>query len=189
MRGFVLRFNVAAVKTSLEPAKPNEFERSFFNLRPDGYPPYYEQDIKRAELIELVQSEKGKASAEALEHAAAGKKGDKALDLQSGPRAASPITDGDRDVHGRSFDIEEQPESRIIERLRIPVTSSRDWVDRTSEDASAGLSASTLRTNRQYSTSVTPTSPVNEAEFPCNLTHITSAKGQSVVADETLGGI
>ncbi|CAD6591799.1 MAG: hypothetical protein ASARMPRED_005610 [Alectoria sarmentosa] len=56
MRGFVLRFDVAAVRTSLEPSKPTELGRSRQNPRlvtRDGDPPYYEQEAKEAEATEL----------------------------------------------------------------------------------------------------------------------------------------
>ncbi|CAF9930051.1 hypothetical protein IMSHALPRED_008076 [Imshaugia aleurites] len=56
MRGFVLRFDVAAVPTSLEPSKPTELGRSRQNPRlvtRDGDPPYYEQEAKKAEATEL----------------------------------------------------------------------------------------------------------------------------------------
>ena len=56
MRGFVLRFDVAAVPTSLEPAKPTPLGRSRQNPRlvtRDGDPPYYHQEVKIAEAIEL----------------------------------------------------------------------------------------------------------------------------------------
>ena len=56
MRGFVLRFDVAAVPTSLEPSKPTALGRSRQNPRlvtRDGDPPYYEQDAKEAEATEL----------------------------------------------------------------------------------------------------------------------------------------
>ena len=56
MRGFILRFDVNAVQTSLEASKPDELGRSLYKLRPgphaDGDPPYYEQDPERAENIE-----------------------------------------------------------------------------------------------------------------------------------------
>ena len=56
MRGFVLRFNVAAVPTSLEPSKPTVIGRSRQTPRlvtRDGDPPYYEQEAKKAEATEL----------------------------------------------------------------------------------------------------------------------------------------
>lgn len=56
MRGFVLRFDVAAVRTSLEPSKPTPLGRSRQNPRlvtRDGDPPYYEQEVKKAEATEL----------------------------------------------------------------------------------------------------------------------------------------
>ena len=56
MRGFVLRFEVAAVPTSLEPSKPTALGRSRQNPRlvtRDGDPPYYEQEVKKAEATEL----------------------------------------------------------------------------------------------------------------------------------------
>lgn len=56
MRGFVLRFDVAAVPTSLEPSKPTALGRSRQNPRlvtRDGDPPYYEQEAKKAEATEL----------------------------------------------------------------------------------------------------------------------------------------
>ena len=56
MRGFVLRFDVAAVRTSLEPSKPTALGRSRQNPRlvtRDGDPPYYEQEAKKAEATEL----------------------------------------------------------------------------------------------------------------------------------------
>ncbi|KAL8722268.1 MAG: hypothetical protein Q9225_001215 [Loekoesia sp. 1 TL-2023] len=58
MRGFVLRFRVNAVKTPLVPSKPDELGRSLHRLRQepilDGVAPYYEQDLKRAEIIESI---------------------------------------------------------------------------------------------------------------------------------------
>lgn len=56
MRGIVLRFDVAAVPTSLEPSKPTALGRSRQNPRlvtRDGDPPYYEQEAKKAEATEL----------------------------------------------------------------------------------------------------------------------------------------
>ena len=56
MRGFVLRFDVAAVPTSLVPSKPTALGRSRQNPRlvtRDGDPPYYEQEVKKAEATEL----------------------------------------------------------------------------------------------------------------------------------------
>ena len=56
MRGFVLRFDVAAVPTSLEPSKPTALGRSRQNPRlvtRDGDPPYYHQEAKTAEATEL----------------------------------------------------------------------------------------------------------------------------------------
>lgn len=61
MRGFVLRFDVAAVPTSLEPSKPTALGRSRQNPRlvtRDGDPPYYEQNAKKAEATELDQCRK-----------------------------------------------------------------------------------------------------------------------------------
>ena len=55
MRGFVLRFDVAAVPTPLEPSKPTALGRSRQNPRlvnRDGDPPYYEQEVKKAEATE-----------------------------------------------------------------------------------------------------------------------------------------
>ena len=57
MRGFVLRFRVAAVRTSLEPKEPSTLGQSLFKLRERGEPPYYEQDEERARAIELTHCE------------------------------------------------------------------------------------------------------------------------------------
>ncbi|KAL9596875.1 MAG: hypothetical protein Q9219_005501 [cf. Caloplaca sp. 3 TL-2023] len=58
MRGFVLRFPVNTVRTSLIPSKPDELGRDLHRLRQgtisDGDAPYCEQDPKRAELIESI---------------------------------------------------------------------------------------------------------------------------------------
>lgn len=55
MRGFILRFNVNAVKTSLTPSKPDDSSRSLHKLREgslaEGEAPYYEQDYRGAETI------------------------------------------------------------------------------------------------------------------------------------------
>ena len=56
MRGFVLRFDVAAVRTPLEPSKPTVLGRSRQNPRlvtRDDDPPYYEQEVKKVEATEL----------------------------------------------------------------------------------------------------------------------------------------
>ena len=61
MRGFVLRFNVATVPTSLQPSKPTALGRSRQNPRlvnRDGDPPYYEQEVKKAEATELAHCRK-----------------------------------------------------------------------------------------------------------------------------------
>lgn len=61
MRGIVLRFNVGAVPTSLEPSKPTKLGRSRQTPRlvtRDGDPPYYEQEAKKAEATELDQCRK-----------------------------------------------------------------------------------------------------------------------------------
>lgn len=53
MRGFVLRFNVAAVPTSIEPVPPDAIGRSRYNPRLDGDPPYFPQILMEAEAEEL----------------------------------------------------------------------------------------------------------------------------------------
>ncbi|MCJ1229976.1 hypothetical protein MMC12_006647 [Toensbergia leucococca] len=53
MRGFVLRFDVAAVKTSLEPVEPDEDGRKLQIPSPDGDSPYHKQDAEQAISIEL----------------------------------------------------------------------------------------------------------------------------------------
>ena len=56
MRGFVLRFDVAAVPKSLEPSEPTTLGRSRQVPRlviRDGDPPYYEQEYKKTEATEL----------------------------------------------------------------------------------------------------------------------------------------
>ncbi|KAL9065499.1 MAG: hypothetical protein Q9161_008204 [Pseudevernia consocians] len=61
MRGFVLRFDVAAVPTSLEPSKPTTLGRSRQNPRlvtRDGDPPYHLQEFKKAEDTELAHCRK-----------------------------------------------------------------------------------------------------------------------------------
>lgn len=61
MRGIVLRFDVAAVRTSLEPSKPTALGRSRQNPRlvtRDGDPPYYEQETQLAEATELEHCRK-----------------------------------------------------------------------------------------------------------------------------------
>ena len=55
MRGFVLRFNVAAVPTSLEPAPPDEVGRQRFEPLASGDPPYVPQKVSEAEDEELRQ--------------------------------------------------------------------------------------------------------------------------------------
>ena len=69
MRGFVLRFDVNAVQTSLKPSKPDEFSRSLHKLRPgphaDGDAPYYEQDLHRAEIIESLHRQKPRGATRA----------------------------------------------------------------------------------------------------------------------------
>ena len=61
MRGVVLRCDVAAVRTSLEPSKPTELGRSRQKLRlvtREGQSPYYEQKVRDAEATELDQCQK-----------------------------------------------------------------------------------------------------------------------------------
>ena len=61
MRGFVLRFDVAAVPTSLEPSQPTTLGRSRQVPRlviRDGDPPYYEQEYKKTEATELEHCRK-----------------------------------------------------------------------------------------------------------------------------------
>ena len=61
MRGFVLRFDVAAVPTSLEPSQPTALGRSRQTPRlviRDGDPPYYEQEYKKTEGTELEHCRK-----------------------------------------------------------------------------------------------------------------------------------
>ena len=61
MRGFVLRFDVAAVPTSLEPSKPTVLGRSRQTPRlviRDGDPPYYEQEYRKTEATELEHCRK-----------------------------------------------------------------------------------------------------------------------------------
>ncbi|MCJ1433703.1 hypothetical protein MMC27_003067 [Xylographa pallens] len=53
MRGFVLRFEVAAVKTPLEPSKPSERGRKLHKPNLNGEPWYIPQDLEEAEKIEL----------------------------------------------------------------------------------------------------------------------------------------
>ncbi|KAL8709753.1 MAG: hypothetical protein Q9220_005539 [cf. Caloplaca sp. 1 TL-2023] len=58
MRGFVFRFKVQTVKTSLVPSEPDELGRSLHELRPgpfvEGEAPYYEHNPKRAAIIEAI---------------------------------------------------------------------------------------------------------------------------------------
>ena len=61
MRGFIIRFNVEAVPTSLEASKPDELGRSLHKLRPrpaEGESPYIEQNHQRAEILELLHCQK-----------------------------------------------------------------------------------------------------------------------------------
>ena len=61
MRGFVLRFDVAAVPTSLEPSEPTALGRSRQTPRlviRDGDPPYYEQEYRKTETTELEHCRK-----------------------------------------------------------------------------------------------------------------------------------
>ena len=58
MRGLILRFDVAAVPTSLKPSKAGDLGRSLQKPRADGNPPYYEQDAGRSMAIELDQCNK-----------------------------------------------------------------------------------------------------------------------------------
>ncbi|MCJ1473135.1 hypothetical protein MMC13_001786 [Lambiella insularis] len=53
MRGFVLRFDVAAVRTPLVPSKPSERGRELQQPNPDREPPYVIQNAERAKEIEL----------------------------------------------------------------------------------------------------------------------------------------
>lgn len=55
MRGFILRFDVAAVPTSLEPTKPDKLGRAKFRPNPNRDPPYFPQDPFEAEAEELEQ--------------------------------------------------------------------------------------------------------------------------------------
>ncbi len=58
MRGFILRFDVAAVPTSLETTKPDKRGRERFRPNPVGDPPYIPQDPFEAEAEELEQCHK-----------------------------------------------------------------------------------------------------------------------------------
>ncbi|MCJ1385144.1 hypothetical protein MMC17_008263 [Xylographa soralifera] len=53
MRGFVLRFEVAAVKMPLEPSKPSELGRKLHKPNLNGEPWYKPQNLEEAEKIEL----------------------------------------------------------------------------------------------------------------------------------------
>ena len=59
MGGFILRFDVYAVKLPLDPHDPDEFERSLFKLNPNGDTPYVPQDAVEAEARELRQCREG----------------------------------------------------------------------------------------------------------------------------------
>ncbi|KAL8791889.1 MAG: hypothetical protein Q9195_005551 [Heterodermia aff. obscurata] len=61
MRGFILRFDVEAVQTSLEASKPDELGRKLHTLRSrpaEGESPYIEQNHRRAEIFELIHCQK-----------------------------------------------------------------------------------------------------------------------------------
>ena len=69
MRGFVARFKIAAVRTPQKAVKPEKLGQSLQKPRdphdmnyghgwPDGFPPYYEQDVERSMGIELDQCHK-----------------------------------------------------------------------------------------------------------------------------------
>ena len=58
MRGFVLRFRVAAVPTPTVPGPPTRLGQSRFRQREEGEPPYYEQDLELAREIELTHCNK-----------------------------------------------------------------------------------------------------------------------------------
>ena len=59
MGGFILRFDVQAVKVPLDPHNPDEYERALFKRNPDVYPPYLPQDPAEAEAQELRQCHQG----------------------------------------------------------------------------------------------------------------------------------
>ncbi|MCJ1450099.1 hypothetical protein MMC28_000428, partial [Mycoblastus sanguinarius] len=143
MRGFVLRFDVEAVKMPLEPHKPDELGRSLQNPNPSGDPPYFEQDARRAETIELSQCEKicGLSCKCRPDQASKDERGLSPSSRPS-PEALSPVQNGSIELHSLKVEANSQPEAPGIEVTQLP-TSPRDFASRKSDDLTA-ISPSTL---------------------------------------------
>ncbi|KAG8528183.1 uncharacterized protein KY384_007100 [Bacidia gigantensis] len=101
-RGFVLRFETTAVKTSLHPLKADEDGRALYVPRPDGFPTtYFEQDTDHAEQIEIRHCQQKCGSQ--CSHRTDGKSGE-GKKLRSRPsilRADSELADQQPNVERR----------------------------------------------------------------------------------------
>lgn len=130
MRGFVLRFDVAAVRTSLEPSKPTALGRSRQNPRlvtRDGDPPYYEQEVKKAEATELDHCRKiCKGSCRNRPDVPSTEDHKVPANSLSIPRYYTAEPASDMGQHRVDIEVMEQPETLAVdtqtelESLRVP---------------------------------------------------------------------
>ncbi len=118
MRGFVLRFNFAAVPTSVDPAQPDDIGRSRYKPRPDGDPPYYTQDLGEAEAQELkhCHSVCGIPCYNRLDVATTKDDEDSAPPASS-PRAPSATLTSKVDRHKLEIETETQAKATISEEF------------------------------------------------------------------------
>ena len=165
MGGFILRFDVEAVKLPLEPHKPDKFERSLFKRNPDNDPPYMAQDLVEAEAQELRQCHQGAPCENHPDVLGANNDGS-SEEVWSGPepQCASEVTNS-----------ESHPLLEVVVDRQATTTSTESIhrPARTSEDFAIPTPA-TLVNQSEISSTPTPTSLVNRHGYPMNSTPTTA---------------
>ena len=177
MGGFILRFNVEAVKLSLEPHQPDEFERSLFVRNPDDDPPYIPQDLLKAEARELEQCHLGKPCENHPHMFDTEYESSEGIRLESQSRPAP-----------QAGDSENHPLLQVVVDSHAPTTSVETLNGAASplespfqpQGDEAILTPGTLVNQPEAPPSCSPTSLVNRHGYPMNATPTTATDDQQL---------
>ncbi len=164
MGGFILRFDVEAVKIPLEPRKPDEFERSLFKRNPDEDPPYLPQSLVDAEAQELKQCHEGAP----CENHPDGPHVDRDGSSRGGDSDAQPPSAVSENHPLLQVVVDSQGRTTALERIQGPLISEN------SPEDLLKFTPSTLIQMPGVSPISTPVTVVNRHGFPMNSTPITA---------------
>lgn len=164
MGGFILRFDVEAVKIPLEPRKPDEFERSLFKRNPDEDPPYLPQSLVDAEAQELKPCHQGAP----CENHPDGPHVDRDGSSRGGDSDAQPPSAVSENHPLLQVVVDSQGRTTALERIQGPLSSEN------SPEDLLKFTPSTLIQMPGVSSISTPVSVVNRHGFPMNSTPITA---------------